>query len=99
MVFISSEVVRLLPELLLQTRVFELDGKQNIKQLAPQVRMVPLCSIGFELPKKNKQVQLIIFTCNGNGPFLHRFEQSGLCFWWRSVDFIRQNNIRKTGPL
>ena len=29
--------------------------------------------------------------------FLHGFQQSGLSFRWRAVDFIRQNDVGKDG--
>jgi hypothetical protein len=47
---------------------------------------------------KIRQVQLIIFTCNGNGPFLHRFEQS-LCFGGVLLISSAKIIFEKTGPF
>ena len=38
-------------------------------------------------------VQNMSCTANGNGMFLHRFQQSGLSFWRRAVYFVCQQHI------
>ena len=48
---------------------------------------------------EERLVQIVGFTANGDGVFLHGLEQRGLSFGWGSVDFVGQNDLAEYGAL
>ena len=75
-------------------RVFEFDGEHKTVQLGLWQGIGSfllnriLCS-----QHKIRLIELVLLSTNGHRPFLHSLQQGGLCFGWRPVDFVREDNI------
>ena len=60
---------------------------------------MPSCSIGFWVATTRKGIrQSAVLTGDGDAAFLHGFQQRGLGFRRRAVDFIREQEIGEHGP-